>query len=510
MAGYVVFSPSERGASRLFYGLVAATLAFRVWFSFVLPITGDEAYFYYWGAVPDWGFYDHPPMVGWWLAALQSVSHAEGWLRLPSVILPAVMSLALLAYLRPRGESIALTAAMLVLLAPANIWNVAITTDTPLIYFSFFSALCFMRAARDDSPGWYLVAGILLGGAFLSKYFSGLLGIAFAAYLLSRPSRKRLIGLALLVLGALPAVALNIWWNMGHCWANIMFNIFNRHGGAGWSIQTPLLYLASLAYLITPPLMGSLARSRGALGELLKQPGNRACLFIAGVPLVIFALLSAVKTIGLHWLLSFVPFVLLAFVLVADEKQRHRMVKFFMWLAAAHVALVLVIASLPVESWRNTKLYPGIILTLKSQELLGELKPFSRDYVFMTDGYSNSVTLSFNAQRYFPVFGEASSHARHDDILTDFRALEGRNILVLTKREPDLALYTPYFRQLDVQSFTVRGARFWRVMGQGFDFPKYRDKVLTTVRDRYYAIPPWLPQTGCYFCERYFPDKPQR
>jgi len=53
----------------------------------------------------------------------------------------------------------------------------------------------------------------------------------------------------------------------------------------------------------------------------------------------------------------------------------------------------------------------------------------------------------------------------------------------------------------------VRGARFWRVKGEGFDYPAYRDGVLAPVRRKYYAIPAWLPQTACYMCDRYFPGE---
>jgi hypothetical protein len=115
--------------------------------------------------------------------------------------------------------------------------------------------------------------------------------------------------------------------------------------------------------------------------------------------------------------------------------------------------------------------------------------------------------MGYNARQYFIVFGEASSHARHDDILTDFRALAGRNILVLRKSEPDPAEYQPYFRRVTIDDFTVRGARFWRVRGEGFDYPAYRDRILAQVKRKYYALPPWLPQTACYFCERYFPGQ---
>ncbi|NBT69633.1 MAG: hypothetical protein EBT78_17940, partial [Betaproteobacteria bacterium] len=46
------------------------SLAIRLWIGFTFPITGDEAYFYQWGVYLDWGYYDHPPMVGWLISAM--------------------------------------------------------------------------------------------------------------------------------------------------------------------------------------------------------------------------------------------------------------------------------------------------------------------------------------------------------------------------------------------------------------------------------------------------------
>src|ERR1039458_3414053 len=43
-------------------------LFFRFWLSDVLPFTSDEAYYTDMGRHPDWGIYDHPPMISWWLA----------------------------------------------------------------------------------------------------------------------------------------------------------------------------------------------------------------------------------------------------------------------------------------------------------------------------------------------------------------------------------------------------------------------------------------------------------
>jgi hypothetical protein len=199
-----------------------------------------------------------------------------------------------------------------------------------------------------------------------------------------------------------------------------------------------------------------------------------------------------------------------------EEQQLRKAVRFFIGFAIVHVVVAIIIANVPMERWKNTKYYPGIVLTAQSQQLLDQLQPYS-DYTWMMDGYSNAVTLGVNTYvrdsegrpRYIGVFGEASSHARHDDILTDMRALDGGKIAVLRKSPPDLdAEYRPYFKQVELKTFEVRGATFYLVLGDGFDYPHYRDVILARIKGLYYAIPPALPQTACYFCDRYFPGQP--
>jgi len=110
-------------------------------------------------------------------------------------------------------------------------------------------------------------------------------------------------------------------------------------------------------------------------------------------------------------------------------------------------------------------------------------------------------------RHYFPTFGPGSAHGRHDDILTDFRALDGKDILVFRKTAAEPDEYRPYFRSIEAREVDIRGARYFLVLGQGFDYAAYRDRVLTEVRDRYYRIPSYLPQGRCYLCERYWASK---
>jgi hypothetical protein len=513
---------AEPSARRWLILLAAALLAFRLWFSATLPITGDEAYFIYWGVLPDLGFYDHPPMIGWFLHALLLLS-AESWvMRLPSTLLPFVLAAGIFIVLRKRGEAGAAITTAAFLLLPANVWNVLVTTDTPLVLFSFFCALCYRVALERRSPRWYALAGVLLGAAFLSKYFAVLLALALIVQALATPKAERdWRGLAITVACALPFGLLNLYWNYWHCWANVMFNLYNRHDDAGWSWKNPPLFVISVLYVLSPVALWQLARERAALRQRLAERDFRFFAVLFALPFALFAVLSSVKTIGLHWLLSFVPFFFLCAGLALTEAQLRRSVIYLAAFSGLHLVAIAVAAALPLETWKGTRFYDGIVYQVRIDKILARLKPNEKQYHFAADGYSPAVVASYYSglraararesdaitalrEHYFFVFGTASSHARHDDILTDFRALDGKNILVLRKNPPREEEYRPYFQSVEFRSFEEAGARFHVVIGQGFDYAAYRDGVLAHIRDRYYAIPRYLPQGRCYFCERYF------
>lgn len=512
-------------------GLLAAAaliLAFKLWLSAVFPFTGDEAYFAYWGALPDYGFYDHPPMVGWLLHLLLALSGAEWVLRLPATLLPFAIAAGIWFVLRRADEIKAGLAALAFLMLPHNVMNVFITTDTPLAVFSFASALAFWLGITRRSHGWCAAAGAFLGLAFLSKYFAVLLGLAYVAYVAFSPRSQRDWGaLALVVLGSLPFAALNAAWNYEHCWANLMFNVYNRHETAGWSWKTPLVYAACILYVLSPVALWQLARQRSAVAAALAQPATRFFFVAFAFPFCFFALLSAVKQIGLHWVFSFVPFFFVAAGALLSREQLQRSVVYLGVLSAVHVVVIVVASLLPLETWKASRFYDGVVFHVRIHDVLRELEPYAKEFEFAADGYSPAVTASYYMRRegaaslplpnsaqpddagaargkYFFVFGPASSHARHDDILTDFRRLDGKNILILRKNPPEDYAYRPYFRSVEYRTFILSGTPFYVVLGRGFDFAAYRENVLKPVRDRYYAIPRYLPQGRCYFCERYF------
>ncbi len=517
--------------SRIFIAVLLLTLLVRGALAAWLPFTGDEAYFHAWGKNPDWGFYDHPPMVGWWLALMSAISDHPFVLRLPALLVPPVVGLIVASALARHGPEVAWRAATLVLLVPLNAWNVAITTDIPLMLFSAAAVAAYLRALRTGHGLDFALTGLMLGGALLSKYFAVLLAMALFAHAVTRPGRQRGVGIAIVILASLPAVLLQVVWNALNCWPNVMFNIVNRHGSAGWSLVTPLLYLLSLAYVLTPPVLLALLggiRQLGSAGVHGASQERTALAWLAGLPFAVFALLSAVKTIGLHWLASFVAPAVMLFALgpgsatargsglasrVAGRlvgRPDARIVgaiRFAAVFAALHYALIASLAAVPIEWFAFSKRYEGVVMTLRPQALNERIEPLTDRFVITARGYSPAVTLGFNLGRHVPVFGAGSSHARHDDILTDFRPLDGRDILVLSKDTPEPSEYEPYFERVVYRQEQVLGATFHFVEGYGFRYTAYRDSVLEEIRQRWYAVPEWLPSGPCYFCDRYFPER---
>jgi hypothetical protein len=484
-----------------------ASLMLRLWIAATFPITGDEAFFYWWGVYPDWGYSDHPPMVGWVIALMRAtLGDSILSIRLPIVLLPLGLGAALWWALKPLDSVRAAWAVVFFWLLPLNWLNVLITTDTPLIFWSVLSVAALMRAERREQLdrsafGLYALAGLFLGCAFLSKYFSVVMGFAYLVYFLIY-RRQRLAGLALLVVCALPGPAINIAYNISHGWSNIMFNVYNRNEAEVFELRKPLLYIATLAYLITPAALWMAFKYRKALAvSATASPVNRLLACLVLVPLLFFALLSLKKVIGLHWVLSFYPFgfAWLAFALPADKLKT--CAKGLAVFAGLHMLVVAGLYMTSLDSWKTTKLYPQIIRSYKTAEILKQVS--APGVVLMAGAYTPASIYGFERRQYMPVFGVGKFHARQDDMLVDFSLYQGKTIRIITSDKPRLEEFQPYFSQVKVLEFAQDGAVFYAVEGTGFNYPAYREGVLGVIYKRFYNIPKALPMTACPFCERY-------
>lgn len=510
-------SKADSFADNLFWWLLAGTGAIKLVFAALVPLTGDEAYFVTWGRHLDYGYYDHGAMTGWWLWAMLHLGDSTWIVRLPAVLTPLAVGWALRRMLLPFDREKASLAAGLFLLSPVNVANFFITTDTPLLLFSMLAAVWAWRAVRRESALDWFVAGLFLGLAFLSKYFAVLLGLSFAVFAVFRHGWRGWKPVAALLAGVIPSAALNVAWNVNHSWTNILFNVLNRNSDARLSLLTPLELLASAALLAGPGLLVFLLRRRvdGRLPwteawRRMQATGADVFFFALLVPGSVLFLVSLGQNVRLHWLVSFFPLLFPLLAIGFDAPALRRMLRPAGAYAGFLVALVAVALMLPITLLQSSRSYPSIVLGTHPDEVIAALAPYRERYLLTTPSYSKSALLEYHSGSRVPVLGFGSHHARQDDFHTDFRALDGGDIMVLANRPDQREAAARWFRETEVRTVEVRGASISLLLGRGFRYETYRSEVLQAVADRYYRMPPWLAGIArpSFFLERYGLSQP--
>lgn len=493
----------------LLSGLVLCSFLTKIFLSMFLPITGDEAYFCVWAGFPDFGYYDHPPMAGWILSVMFFFGKSILLVRLPAILSTLIIGICMYLMLKKEDNEKAFLVAVLFLVSPFNLFTIPMTTDTPLIVFCFLSAVCLFIAMKGDGLQFYMFSGVLLGLAFLSKYFAVLLAFAYLVFFVFAPkTKKRAFGYLWLFACAVPFVVVNLYWNYTHCWVNLLFNLFNRNKSDLFSLSKVMVFLLSQAFLITPPLLYYLIRKRREVVPFMATSRWSFFAYIFIIPMCLFAVMSCKKMVGLHWVLAFYPFLYLSVGMMMSREELFRGIRSMIWFSL--VLLVPVSALLvlrPVSWFAGSHDYNAIVMGLYPDEVIDHIKPYEQEFCFATPSYVDSAVLSYHSGNYFSVFGGGSLHGREDDIITDYRDLNEKNILIFSKKRPDMINYRPYFAHVEESLFKVHDVELFLVAGYGFKFEEYRAQVLVKIRDKHYAIPSWLPCSagGGYFFEKYFP-----
>jgi len=307
---------------------VVATLAVRLVVGALAPLSEDEAYYRLWSLQPAFGYFDHPPMIAWWIWAGRQIAgdSALGVRLLP--ILAASLT-TLLTFDLARTVGLGERAA-----ARAGVWlNATVlmglggqlaVPDAPNALF-WTAALCCAFRAAAGRPAWWLAAGALAGLDSLSKYSALFLAPGVLAWLALTPGGRRKLGTPWPWLAAAIALAIfapNIAWNASHGWMT-----FAKQFGRVEATSFAPAYLAKLLFdqfFLLNPLIAvflCLAVRRRAAWPLLAIAAPFALY------LVIHSLHAEVQG---QWPSPLYPMLMVAAAAAADEAMG--------WLAAIRSA----------------------------------------------------------------------------------------------------------------------------------------------------------------------------
>jgi hypothetical protein len=489
------------GAGRLFWIVFFATAALKLVTASVAPITGDEAYFVTWGRNPALGFYDHGAMTGWLVAAMLQAGDAVLWLRFPAIVVTLLAALLMRGVLKPADPHLGNLAAILWLLSPANLFGSLITTDAPLMFFSVLGVVAAFRAGRVPGSAalWWLISGLCLGAALLSKYFAVLTGLALGLWLLFGGPRPRFGALVLMLAGSAPGVAVNVAWNHANGWANFLFNLGTRNSSVGFNPDGPVAFVLFLLFLLGPLVFVAAgvrpSRMRAQIAGAVDRWKGRglAGIAIAGiVPVLVLGAVSLLRDVGIHWVLSFVPWLMISLAAAVSRERVERLMRPALIYAGVQAVLVAMLLALPVEQFRWHRSYAAIVLGAKTDEVASQLEPMRDGYTLAADSYGVASLLAYHNGAHVPVFGIGSHHGRQDDWVTDFRRFDGKDVMVVTGRKHRVERMPAWFTESEIREIEVRGARIYVCLGRGFRYDIYREAVLRPAAERYYPALAWL------------------
>jgi 4-amino-4-deoxy-L-arabinose transferase-like glycosyltransferase len=341
--------------------LTALTLL-RLIMAASLPLAPDEAYYWLWSQHLQFGYFDHPPMVAYWIAAGTSLlgKTALG-LRLLGPLAAAAGSV----LLWDAGESLlpgrhaGLTAAALfnaTLITGAG--AIIMTPDTPLLFFWAACIAAIGRWLASRNALWWLAIGAAAGAALLSKYTALLLIAGIFLWLLtSREGRQALrsiwpwAGLALAGLIFAP----DIYWNATHHWVSY-FKQGSRvaHFDPARSLQYLGELIGSQIGLATPLVFGLAACGLWSLRRAGNVPA-RLLLWLSLLPIAVFLEHTLSGRIEPNWpALIFLPACLAAAALPDKILQTWRAPAIALGFACTLIVYAQALAApLPIPAGRD-------------------------------------------------------------------------------------------------------------------------------------------------------------
>jgi 4-amino-4-deoxy-L-arabinose transferase-like glycosyltransferase len=227
-------------AWRIAFTLVAVLTVLRLAVLFITPLElyPDEAQYWLWSRMLDFGYFSKPPMIAWLIAGTTTFGNDEAFVRLAAPLLNAGTALALYGVgTKLYGTRTGLAACAVYSLMPGiQLASGVITTDTPLLFFLSLALLAYVTLLAKRSLPAALGLGVALGLAMLSKYAAAYAVGAIVLHLaLSKEARAAWNWrTALTAIAAFFVVlAPNLIWNAQHQFSTLEHTASNAH----WSSQ---------------------------------------------------------------------------------------------------------------------------------------------------------------------------------------------------------------------------------------------------------------------------------
>lgn len=237
----------------------------------------DEAQYWTWSQLLDWGYYSKPPGIAWqiWLGT-QLFGNTELGVRFIAGLFGILLSLAVygLALACQLSPWISFWAALGMSFAPLGVLGslFAITDGGMLLFWTMAAIVIVSAISQNKTPHYYLLGILILLGALFKwpiYLFWGLILLSLPFYPTLR-SWHLIPGMLISLLGLIPSIIWNSshqWVTFRHVWATITGTA--AAGEVLPATGNPLSFLGSQAGLVSPILFLLLLLG---FGQMLLRP----------------------------------------------------------------------------------------------------------------------------------------------------------------------------------------------------------------------------------------------
>lgn len=393
---------------KAFLILLITTAVFRLFYIRWVELAPDEAYYYTWSRSLQWGYYDHPPMVGFLIRIFTALGgQGEFGVRWGWAVMGALLTFLLyrLGTKMFNSERAGFYAALLMNMSLlGSTGSVIVTPDEPQGLFWVLAVFSVYKAVEGKDPHWWYLTGVWFGLGLLSKYTMILLAPCIFLFLLSSTEGRKWLWrkepYLAFILGLLIFSPV-IFWNAKNDWISFRFQIshgleikkgaglkdFGEYWGGQAGVVTPLLFLALIWAMV-----------KSAIAGFGQRKNTFLLLFWTSAPILFFFAFTSLRTkVEANWpaLAYFSALVALAGIVSKEWPGWKKARKGFAWAAVLSALLVTFLAHLqpiyavvPIQAKEDptSQLYGWRILGERIKEVARSMER-ERDIFLLTPHY---------------------------------------------------------------------------------------------------------------------------
>ena len=270
-----------------------------------IPLHSDEAYYWLWSKSLELSYYDHAPMVAYFIKLTTLFCSNEIAVRFSSIIVTIILSFLLWKLVIKLFNNEAMASASIVILHSMPILftaSIIITPDTPVFLFLSLATYYVWKLIDTKNCNYWYLIGLFFGLSMLSKYTACLFVMSLGIYMLLDKklswfkNYQLYIGIIISIICFLPV----IYWNWQHDWASFSYQIGHGLSNKGIRFNYIFEYLGTQAGVFNVILFFPVLYV--GIKYLFSKDTKNIYLAAFSVPVILFYVFTALKRLpGGNW-----------------------------------------------------------------------------------------------------------------------------------------------------------------------------------------------------------------